>query len=52
MQTPVGVRFSHPTQVGSFVRVADPEGRLAPSGPFTPWAFVWPRAPERGSRIC
>ena len=40
------VRTQH-TQVGSFVRVADPEGRLAPSGPFTLWAFIWPRAPER-----
>lgn len=41
------VRTQH-TQVGSFVRVADPEGRLAPSGPFTLWAFIWPRAPARG----
>ena len=36
------------TQVGSFVRVADPDGRLAASGPFTLWAYIWPRTPEKG----
>ncbi len=36
------------TQVGSFVRIADPEGRLALSDAFTLWAFIWPRTPDRG----
>ena len=36
------------TQAGSFVRVADLEGRLAAGGPFTLWAYIWPRTPERG----
>ena len=35
-------------QLGSFVRVADPDGRLAPSGPFTLWAYIWPRTPAEG----
>ena len=35
-------------QLGSFVRVADPDGRLAPSGPFTLWAYIWPRTPADG----
>ena len=36
------------TQAGSFVRVADPEGRLGRVGPFTLWAYVWPRTPAKG----
>ena len=36
------------TQLGSFVRVADPEGRLAPGGPVTLWAYIWPRTPADG----
>ena len=36
------------TQLGSFVRVADPDGRLATSGPFTLWANIWPRTPADG----
>lgn len=36
------------TQAGSFVRVADPDRRLALSGPFTLWAFIWPRTPDKG----
>ena len=36
------------TQLGSFVRVADPDGRLATSGPFTLWAYIWPRTPDDG----
>ena len=36
------------TQLGSFVRVADPAGRLAPGGPFTLWAYIWPRTPADG----
>ncbi|MCY4404883.1 MAG: hypothetical protein OXC15_00825, partial [Rhodospirillaceae bacterium] len=35
-------------QLGSFVRVADPDGRLAASGPFTLWAYIWPRTPAEG----
>ena len=35
-------------QLGSFVRVADPDGRLAASGPFTLWAYIWPRTPANG----
>lgn len=33
------------TQNGSFSRVDDADGRLAPDGPFTVHAFVWPSAP-------
>ena len=36
------------TQLGSFVRVADPGGRLAPGGPFTLWAYIWARTPAKG----
>ena len=36
------------TQLGSFVRVADPDGRLALTGPFTLWAYIWPRTPADG----
>ena len=36
------------TQLGSFVRVADPEARLAPGGAFTLWAYIWPRTPADG----
>ena len=35
-------------QLGSFVRVADPESRLAPNGPVTLWAYIWPRTPTDG----
>ena len=35
-------------QLGSFVRVADPAERLAPSGPVTLWAYIWPRTPADG----
>ncbi|MEO0679598.1 MAG: N,N-dimethylformamidase beta subunit family domain-containing protein [Pseudomonadota bacterium] len=33
------------TQNGSFARVADPDGRLAPDGAFTVHAFLWPSMP-------
>lgn len=33
------------TQNGSFARVADPDGRLAPKGAFTVHAFIWPSKP-------
>ena len=36
------------TQLGSFVRVADPECRLALAGPFTLWAYIWARTPAQG----
>ena len=36
------------TQLGSFVRIADPDGRLAVDGPFTLWAYIWPRTPAKG----
>ena len=41
------VRTQH-TQAGSFVRVADPEGRLTHVGSFTLWAYIWPRTPAKG----
>ena len=36
------------TQTGSFVRVADPAGRLLPAGSFTVHAFVWATTPGKG----
>ena len=36
------------TQLGSFVRVTDPESRLAVGGPFTLWAYIWARTPAKG----
>jgi N,N-dimethylformamidase len=36
------------TQTGSFVRVADPAGRLTPAGSFTVHAFVWATTPGKG----
>jgi N,N-dimethylformamidase len=38
------------TQLGSFLKVADPEGKLAISGSFSLMAFIWPTMPHRGSR--
>ncbi|MDT0634836.1 N,N-dimethylformamidase beta subunit family domain-containing protein [Spectribacter hydrogenooxidans] len=35
-------------QAGSFVRVADSDGRLNPTGDFTLHAFVWPTTPNKG----
>lgn len=34
------------TQVGNFARVADAKGLLAPAGPFTLFAFIWPTTPQ------
>ena len=34
------------TQNGSFARVDDPEGKLAPNGAFTVHAFIWPSLPK------
>lgn len=39
---PVGRQY---TQNGSFAKVADADGRLAPDGAFTVHAFIWPSAP-------
>ena len=36
------------TQTGSFVVVADVDGRLLPRGSFTVHAFVWPTTPDKG----
>jgi N,N-dimethylformamidase len=33
------------TQVGSFARVADAKGMLAPTGAFSIFAFIWPTTP-------
>ena len=38
------------TQLGSFLKVADPENKLAVSGNFSLMAFIWPTMPQRGSR--
>ena len=40
------------TQVGSFLDVADPEGRLALDGSLTVFAFVYPTWPQVGLRQC
>ncbi|SPJ28975.1 N,N-dimethylformamidase beta subunit family domain-containing protein [Falsiruegeria mediterranea] len=34
------------TQNGSFARVEDPDGQLAPDGAFTVFAFIWPSMPQ------
>src|SRR5712691_9496122 len=38
------------TQLGSFLKVADPDNKLAVSGNFSLMAFIWPTMPHRGSR--
>ena len=38
------------TQLGSFLKVTDPENRLAVSGDFSLMAFIWPTMPHRGNR--
>lgn len=43
----VGKQF---TQVGSFLKVADPERRLAPAESFTAFAFFCPTRPQAGCR--
>ncbi|UTD26270.1 LamG domain-containing protein [Bradyrhizobium sp. WD16] len=40
------------TQVGSFLTVADPDGRLALNGSFTLATFVFPNRPGGGMRQC
>lgn len=40
------------TQVGSFLEVADPDGRLALRGSLTLFAFVLPTKPQAGRRQC
>ena len=39
------------TQKGNFLRVADPENRLGPTGAFTLHAFVFPTAPDAGRQM-
>ena len=38
------------TQLGSFLKVDDPDDKFAVSGSFSLMAFVWPATPHRGSR--
>jgi N,N-dimethylformamidase len=38
------------TQVGSFLRVDDPKGRLVLGGSFTLYGFIWPTLPHNGLR--
>ncbi len=38
-------------QRGSFLRVADPDGVLAPAGPFTLHAYIFPTLPEAGRQM-
>lgn len=38
------------TQVGSYLRVADPDSSLALDGPITVFAFIYPGLPEAGLR--
>ncbi|CAO4186263.1 N,N-dimethylformamidase beta subunit family domain-containing protein [Methylorubrum extorquens] len=38
------------TQVGSFLRVADPDQRLAPEGSFTVFTYLWSTLPTVGLR--
>ena len=38
------------TQLGSFLKVSDPENKLVVSGSFSLAAFIWPTMPQRGSR--
>ncbi|MCB5191243.1 LamG domain-containing protein [Methylobacillus arboreus] len=38
------------TQVGSFLKVADPGNKLAHNGSFTLYAYIWPTLPDVGLR--
>jgi N,N-dimethylformamidase len=38
-------------QKGSFLRVADPDGKLAPTGPFTLHAYIYPTLPGAGRQV-
>ena len=38
-------------QKGNFLRVADPQGRLAPTGPFTLHAYIFPTLPGAGRQV-
>ena len=38
-------------QKGNFLRVADPQGKLAPTGPFTLHAYIYPTLPEAGRQV-
>jgi N,N-dimethylformamidase len=38
-------------QKGNFLRVADPQGKLAPTGPFTLHAYIYPTLPTAGRQV-
>ena len=38
-------------QKGNFLRVADPQGKLAPTGPFTLHAYIYPTLPAAGRQV-
>ena len=38
-------------QKGNFLHVADPQGRLAPTGPFTLHAYIFPTLPGAGRQV-
>ena len=53
LESPVNGRWAVKkqfTQLGSFLKVDDPENKLAVSGSFSLMAFIWPAMPQRGSR--
>jgi N,N-dimethylformamidase len=39
------------TQKGNFLRVADPQGKLAPTGPLTLHAYLYPTLPGAGRQV-
>ncbi|MGE3775209.1 MAG: LamG-like jellyroll fold domain-containing protein, partial [Gammaproteobacteria bacterium] len=36
------------TQLGSYVEIPDPDGRVLPDGSFTVHAYIWPTLPQKG----
>lgn len=38
------------TQLGGFLKVTDPDDKLAVSGDFSLMAFIWPTMPQQGNR--
>ena len=53
LESPVNGRWTVKkqfTQLGSFLKVDDPDDKFAVSGSFSLMAFVWPATPHRGSR--
>jgi len=47
-QWPVRKQYA---QIGSYLEVPDPDGRLAPEGDFTVHAFIWPATPKSGRQV-